>query len=84
MLTALEAEVLAFEPPVVLVHGDTHYFRLDKPLFHAGGTRSLDHFTRVETFGTPNGHWVRATIDPADPQVFQFRPELVPPHRRTP
>ena len=76
-LTALEAEVLAFGPPVVLVHGDTHYFRLDKPLFRAGGTQSLPHFTRVETFGTPNGHWVRATIDPADPQVFQFRPELV-------
>jgi hypothetical protein len=76
-LTALETEVLAFDKPVVLVHGDTHYFRLDKPLLSPGSTRTIAHFTRVETFGTPNVHWVRAMIDPADPQVFQFKPELV-------
>ena len=31
-LAALEAETLAFEKPVVLVHGDSHYFRIDKPM----------------------------------------------------
>jgi len=38
----------------------------------------VEHFTRVETFGTPDSHWIRATIDPADPGVFRFDPMLVP------
>ncbi len=31
-LAALEAETLAYGKPVVLVHGDSHYFRIDKPM----------------------------------------------------
>src|SRR5258708_12808277 len=34
-LLALRAEVIAFGRPVVYVHGDTHTFRIDKPLFDA-------------------------------------------------
>jgi hypothetical protein len=77
-LTALEREVLAFDKPVVLVHGDTHYFRIDKPLFSPlSELLVVEHFTRVETFGSPNVHWVRAIVDPNDPQVFTFKPEIV-------
>ena len=75
--TALERETVAFDKPVVLVHGDTHYFRIDKPLFGATSKRILEHFTRVETFGAPDGHWVRGSVDPDDPQVFGFKPEIV-------
>src|SRR5206468_3594131 len=32
IIRVLEAETLAFQKPVVLVHGDSHYFRIDKPL----------------------------------------------------
>ena len=71
---ALEAEVTAFDGPVVLVHGDSHTFRIDRPVI--SGTRPLS-FTRVETFGSPDVHWVRATVDPRDPEVFSFEPELV-------
>jgi hypothetical protein len=71
---ALEAEVTAFDGPVVLVHGDSHTFRIDRPVI--SGTRPLN-FTRVETFGSPDVHWVRATVDPRDPEVFSFEPELV-------
>ena len=44
-----------------------------------GGGRGsiLAHFTRVELFGYPESHWVRAIVDPADPNVFSFRPEIV-------
>lgn len=77
-LSALEAEVLAFDKPVALVQGDTHYFRIDKPLFSAGKDRTIEHFTRVEVFGSPNVHWVRAIIDPNDPALFTFKPEIVP------
>jgi hypothetical protein len=35
------------------------------------------NFTRVETFGPPDMHWVRATVDPSDPNLFQFEPVVV-------
>ena len=76
-LAALETEVLAFDKPVVLVHGDTHYFRVDQPLFSMTRKRLIEHFTRLETFGSPNVHWVRVIVDPSDPQVFTFKPEIV-------
>lgn len=77
-LGALEEETLAFGRPVVLVHGDSHTFRIDKPMLATTTRRRVEHFTRVETFGTPDSHWVRATVDPADPAVFRFDPVLVP------
>jgi len=93
-IVALEAKTKAFEKPVVLVHGDSHYFRIDKPLPSAlpsqvkdadfpyimpweSGTPRLHNFTRVETFGNPNSHWVKATIDRHDPSVFSFEEQIV-------
>jgi hypothetical protein len=76
-LAALEREVLAFGKPVVYVHGDTHIFRVDKPLVGSTSGRIIENFTRVETFGFPDTHWVRAIVDPNDPQVFGFRQEIV-------
>ena len=77
LLALLERETIAFARPVVLVHGDTHYFRIDKPLVSSVSHRRLENFTRVETFGNPDSHWVRATVDPRDPQVFTFRQQIV-------
>jgi hypothetical protein len=31
----------------------------------------------VETFGSPEMHWVRVTVDPGDPGLFRFQPEIV-------
>lgn len=75
-MTALQEETLAFGKPVVLVHGDSHYFRIDKPMRHANGT-VIENFTRVETFGQPDVHWLRATVDTGDPNIFSFRQEIV-------
>jgi len=77
LLDTLERETIAFGKPVVYVHGDTHYFRVDKPLVDSTRKRMIENFTRVEVFGTPDVDWVRATIDSADPQVFTFTPEIV-------
>ena len=49
-LVALRDQVIAFRRPVAYVHGDSHYFRVDKPFLDAQGRR-LENFTRVETFG---------------------------------
>jgi hypothetical protein len=75
-LDALRPEVTQFGKPVALVHGDSHYFRLDKPLMDARDRRVMN-FTRVETFGTPDVHWVKAIIEPSDPNLFRFEPVLV-------
>ena len=78
----LEQEATAFQKPVVLVNGDSHYFRIDNPFRKNAepGRRappSLENFLRVETFGTPNHHWLHVTVDPNDPNVFTFRPRIV-------
>jgi hypothetical protein len=78
----LEQESTAFQKPVVLVNGDSHYFRIDNPFRKSAspGQRampSLENFLRVEVFGSPNHHWLHVTADPRDPNVFTFRPRIV-------
>ena len=76
-VNALRDVSLAFPGQVVLVHGDSHYFKVDQPLNTlAGGV--VANFTRVETFGSRNNHWVAATIDASNPRVFSFEARIVP------
>ncbi len=75
---ALADELEIYGKPVAYLHGDTHIFRIDKPLYSAKTKRAFQNFTRVETFGSPDSHWVRITVDPADPQLFRFKAEVVP------
>jgi hypothetical protein len=80
-ITALETETRNFPGQVVYVHGDTHYFRIDKPLPRFTDETQLPrllNFTRVETFGSPNVHWLRAFYDPKNPNVFEFKQQIVP------
>ena len=73
---ALRDVSLAFPGQVALVHGDSHYFKIDMPLnTPQGGV--VANFTRVETFGARNSHWVAATIDASNPRVFTFEPRIV-------
>ena len=75
-VNALRSETMGFAGQVVLVHGDSHYFKIDKPInLDSGGV--LANFTRVETFGARQTHWVNATIDPRDPNLFEFSPRIV-------
>ena len=80
-LAALEKETVAFGEPVVYVHGDTHIFRVDKPLFGSTSRRTIENFTRVATIGYPDTHWVRAIVDPKETNVFSFRLEIVEANR---
>jgi hypothetical protein len=85
-LVALRSAAIDFRRPIVFVHGDSHYFRLDKPLLDTQGRR-LENFTRLETFGDnqANGnndvHWVRVLVDSASRDVFAFQPQIVPTNR---
>lgn len=76
LLDTLATETRAFAGQVVLVHGDTHFFKIDKPLIDQA--HLIENFTRVETFGSPNLHWIRVTVDPKNRNVFDFEPMLVP------
>ena len=75
-VNALRSETLAFNGQVALVHGDSHYFKMDKPLNGPGGG-VLANFTRVETFGARNTHWVAAHVDPTGRNLFTFEPRIV-------
>jgi hypothetical protein len=82
-LVAVRNDTLAWGKPVAYVHGDSHYFKIDKPLVDAGGRR-IENFTRVETFGDNQGfgdnevNWVKALVDPQSRDVFAFEPIVVP------
>jgi hypothetical protein len=76
-LYALEINTLVFGKPVVLVHGDSHYYRLDKPLLGTKSRRMIENFTRVETFGSADVHWTKAKVDPNNASVFTFEEVMV-------
>ncbi|MEY4751537.1 MAG: hypothetical protein RIQ60_3751 [Pseudomonadota bacterium] len=71
----VEQLTAAFKGEVLFVHGDTHFFKIDKPLHSP--TRLLPNFTRLQTFGSPNLHWVKVTVNPAAAQLFQIEPVIV-------
>ncbi len=74
-LKKVVTETEAFGGQVVLVHGDTHFFKVDKPLYTP--TKLLPNLTRIQTFGSPAIHWVRVTVDPESQQVFTAHPVIV-------
>ena len=85
-LRVLRDEVVAFRRPVAYVHGDSHYFRVDKPLLNAKGQR-VENFTRVETFGDNAGNgtndvnWIKVSVNARSREVFSYQPMVVPGNR---
>jgi hypothetical protein len=72
-LDGLEAQVAAFPGTVLLVHGDSHTQRLDRPLVGPDGA-PFANFTRLETFGSPDIGWVRVVLDTVSGQVASVEP----------
>ena len=68
--------VVSFERPVVVAVGDTHIYRVDKPLYSDEGSL-IENFTRLEVFGHPDVHWVRVDVDAESRSVFSFHQQLV-------
>jgi hypothetical protein len=62
LLAALAKETLGFDGEVVLVHGDTHRYRVDAPLRDPATGTPISNFTRVEVFGSPGMNWVRIRV----------------------
>ncbi len=83
-LVSLRRQVIAFGKPVTYVHGDSHYFRIDKPMMDRSGLIRLPNFTRLETFGdhaegeSTDVQWVKVLVDASTPEVFAYQPQIVP------
>ena len=74
-LQAVVKETENYKGQVLLVHGDTHFFKVDKPLYSP--TKVLSNLTRLQTFGSPNIHWVKVTVDDKRESVFDIEPVMV-------
>jgi hypothetical protein len=81
ILDALAEELETYKKPTLFVHGDTHIFHVSKPLLSKKTKRFFENFTRVETFGDPDTHWVQIIIDPSKPELFTVEPQIVPENR---
>jgi hypothetical protein len=60
--TALADEAQRFDGQVLVVHGDTHWYRFDRPLVDPGSGVVVDNVTRLEVFGSPFVNWVYVTV----------------------
>ncbi len=72
----LVEETHNFQGQVLLVHGDSHYFKIDKAMFNVDGTLT-SNFTRVEVFGSLENSWIEMTVDPSSDNVFSFAPVVL-------
>lgn len=73
---ALMDETQNFDGQVLLVHGDSHYFKMDKAMTDEDG-RSIGNFWRIEVFGSSDNSWVEMTVDPDSKNVFSFSPVVL-------
>ena len=62
ILAALAEEAKAYSGSVLVVHGDTHWYRFDKPLTDPKSGRTIDNVTRLEVFGSPFVNWSYVTV----------------------
>jgi hypothetical protein len=82
-MQGLQELAQAFRQPILLLHGDSHTYRVDRPLRDANG-HPVEHLTRIECYGAPmTQSWVRIAYDPLLLARFRVsamhvRPRTVP------
>lgn len=69
-------ETRNYSGQVLLVHGDSHYFKMDKAMFNDDGSIT-SNFTRIEVFGNKDNNWVEMIVDPSTKNIFSFKPIIV-------
>jgi hypothetical protein len=74
LVRALAEQAHAFARPVLVIHGDTHTYRHDRPLAISGAA-AVGNLIRLESFGSPTIGWVRVTLDASRPELFVIEPE---------
>jgi glycerophosphoryl diester phosphodiesterase len=69
----LEDRARKFRRPVLLLQGDTHVYKTDKPLSRA------PNLTRIVVEGETASEWLRLEIDPRSREVFSWTRVKLPP-----
>jgi hypothetical protein len=62
ILETLAAEARTYDGEALVIHGDTHWFRFDKPLVDPQSGRRVENVTRLEVPGSPFVNWVYVTV----------------------
>jgi hypothetical protein len=62
MLETLAREALRYDGQVLVVHGDTHIYKYDRPLVDPRSGQKVANVTRLEVFGSPFVGWTRVTV----------------------
>lgn len=76
MLDAIEAGATSFGKPVLLIHGDEHFFSI-APLRNSKG-KPIPGVNKLMVYGDTLVHAVRVLVDPDSSHVFGFVPLIVP------
>ena len=69
----LEQRARRFKRPVLLLQGDTHVYKTDRPLAGA------PNLVRVVVEGETASEWLRLTVDPRTRDVFTWKRMPLPP-----
>jgi uncharacterized protein YkuJ len=71
--SALVKKANEFGRPVLIVHGDSHIYRVYRPF-----SKTAPNITALEVFGETDMNAVEVTVEPNDPAVFSFKPIINP------
>lgn len=75
----LQILVTNYDKPVLLINGDSHEFKVDKPLYENKETKkTVLNFTRLQVFGEADMHLVKVTVNPKNPTLFEIQQFWVP------
>jgi hypothetical protein len=73
----LKELVIDFKKPVLLIHGDSHQFLIDKPLYKdENKLETINNFTRLQVHGEYNMNAVKIFVNYKSSAIFQFE-ELI-------
>lgn len=78
VVSLLTEQASAFEGRVLIVHGDSHVQRFDRPLVDPATGQVLENVQRLEAWGSPQMGWVHVLVDTAAADAVRVRPYLCP------
>ncbi|WP_367754350.1 hypothetical protein [Flavobacterium sp. WC2430] len=78
-LKELQKRVETYKKPVLLVNGDSHEYKVDKPLYeNVELKKTVLNFTRLQVFGEADMHAVEVTVNPKNPALFEINQIWIP------
>ncbi|MCL2655895.1 MAG: hypothetical protein FWD62_00500 [Betaproteobacteria bacterium] len=71
LLDQIREELGNYPGEVLLIHGDTHVMRSDRPIKDSSGA-VIRRFRRLEVYGSPIPGWVEVKVDPEGERLFRL------------